>query len=256
MRVVSHGRANTARAGVRLMPVLAALLVALPAPASASRVPTKTEKRAIQKAFFAKHPRSGVRVRQIRVARVDNRFAAVLFRVRGRSGRASRRVSSPAYFKAAGTRFKAISRSKVPTAVRKSLGKPARRVASDIKITGAYTADLTQPATCTRSSGYYAVTVWDRKRDVAFRLQVSEYSAPGGYDVREVGTIAQVLVGNRVTYPNWESTYPPQGTPKGTAFIHSDGLSGTISADLAPQPPESSPRPETLVHVSGKWACG
>ena len=236
-----------------------AALIAAPT-AQAARKPTAKEKAAFQKAFFKVHPKETAAVDKISVSTADKRFAAIRYSVKLAKGPGtlpeSHKATTPAYAKKGkGGKVAIVTPSKLPGKVVKDLGKPKRK--SNIRITGAYTATLTQPARCSRSgSDTYTMYVYDPTTDVGVDLDIFEFR--GGveiYQLRQVWSVAGLAIGNQMTTHNYETTWGEADVPKGQAYVDIKTGGGVISATMGPQPPPEEDNPENFVFVDGTWEC-
>jgi hypothetical protein len=220
--------------------------------ADASRAPTRGEKKAIKRAFFKAHPKTGAKVRRIRVSTANSRFAAVSYRIDIPEVKAAKvyKAPSPAVLKK-GKSGKWKPTTKVPAKVKKDLKDKAK---SDINISGEVTAHLTQAASCTQTPGFYVASVYDRTRDIFLRMEFNRYTGPGFYPARGVLSVATLAVGTKATTPQWETGQGNDAdAPSGVLYVDAGGW-GIIGAGMAKYP-DANFYPIT-VNVSGYWDCG
>ena len=231
--------------------VIAALLVGA-GTAEASRAPTRSEAKGIKKAFLKAHPKTGAKIRRIRVSSVDRRFAAVSYGIDIRQVGTAKayKAPSPVELKK-GKAGKWKPAKKVPAKVKKDLKDKAK---SDINITGDVTAHLTQGASCASNPGFYSASVYDRVRDIYLSIEFHRYHGPGFYPALGVLSVASLSVGNKGTASQWETG---QGNnvdvPSGEFYVDPGGPWGIIEAGMAKNP-DANTYPIS-VGVSGYWDC-
>jgi hypothetical protein len=235
----------------RLAAAAAVALLAVAGPAHASRAPTRTEAKAIKRAFLKAHPKTGAKILRIRVSTADPRFAGVTYRIDIRqvgSAKAYKAPSPVELKKGKGGKWKPVT--KVPAKVKKDLKDKAK---SDINISGEVTAHLTQGASCTQTPGFYVASVYDRTRDIYLRMEFNRYTGPGFYPARGVLSVATLAVGTKGTTPQWETGQGNNAdAPSGELYVD-PGPWGIIEAGMAKYP-DTNFYPIS-VNVSGYWDC-
>ena len=167
----------------------------------------------------------------------------------------SYKAPSPAYSKKGkGGKFKLVGPKSVPKGALKDLGKPSAK--SNIRITGAFEATLTSPASCTASGDFASITVYDRARDIGFDIDIfREYRGTGFYSLRQTFAIAGLAIGNRMTTHDYETTWGQPDVEKGQAYLDAQTRGGVVSATMGPQPPPEEDDPSRFVFVDGTWSC-
>jgi hypothetical protein len=228
-----------------------ALLALAPATAAASRAPTRSEAKAIKKGFAAAHRGTGAKVRRIRVSTVDRRFAGVSYGIDIRQVGTAKAYKAPSPVelkKGKGGKWKPVT--KVPAKVKKDLKDKAK---SDINISGDVSAHLTQAASCTRSSGFYSASVYDKARDIYLSMQFNRFTKFGFYPALGVRSVAALSVGNKGTTPQWDTGQGNDAeAPSGELYVDA-GDWGIIEAGMA-KIPDASTYPISVT-VSGSWDC-
>jgi hypothetical protein len=237
-----------------VLPAGLILLVATgAAPADASRKPTRSESRAIKKAFFKNHPKADTKIGRIRVSTVDRRFAAVRYRfdVPTETARAAavRKLPPELLKRKAGGTWKPVLPAKAPKKVVRELKVKSRT--SLIRISGDVDAILTRGATCSPGSG--AANIYDPASDVYLSIQFFDdaYTGPGWYPALGVRSLAGIYVDD-ATELRWQTGqsndyFQPSGT------IYAGGTWGVIEATMARVTTDTH-EPQTVT-VSGSWSC-
>ncbi|HEX6117075.1 MAG TPA: hypothetical protein VFY99_08230 [Solirubrobacterales bacterium] len=244
---------------IALVAIMLAAVAA--APAQASTEPTRSEAKAIKKAFLAGEDGKAT-IRKIRVSTVDPRFAAVFYEVdvgeppaaRGDTARTSHVPTEfappPVILKQGkGDKWKTVR--KAPEKVKKDLKVKSRK--SNIVISGEVSALLTQPATCTDDEGdFYSVGIYDPAIDLYLSIDIFQYARHGWYPARAVGSVAG-LYSDSGTVLRFETglahdAYAPSGE------ILAKAGWGFIGAGMARTPPEEGTESNT-VQVTGTWEC-
>ncbi len=235
--------------------LLAAVVVALPAPAQASKEARGKDAKAIKKAF-TKARDGDATVTGVRISTEDDAFAAVSYEIVVPSPPGEARLSAataapiPVLLqeKKPG-KWKPVT--KAPSKVKKDLKAKGK---TDIKITGDVVAFLKDLGACSVSSGFYSAGVYDKLGDVYLSLEFPSWNGFGPYDALGVKSVATLAVGTGATSYQYETG---QG---GDAFASSGSLYvdqfgwGEIDAGMAHVPDGGGTYPIT-VGVSGKWVC-
>ncbi len=240
-----------------LLTLAALLLLSLaPAPADASRAPTRAEAKAIKRGFLTGRP-AGTKVKRIRVSTADKRFAGVTYtsnvreleRPPAQTAKAVK-APSPVVLKKSGAKWKAVASGKVPKKVKSDLKKKA---VSDLRISGDVNVHFTQPASCTRSGDFYSASLYDRGRDIYLSIQINRFRGFGFYPALAVRSLASLAVGNSGTTPQYETGQGNNAeAPSGEIYVDKGGW-GIIEAGMSKIPDEQT-YPETI-SVSGTWDC-
>jgi len=223
-------------------------------PADASRKPTRSESRAIKKAFFKNHPKADTTIRRIRVSTVDRRYAAVASRadtdeVVARAAAVGK--LPPELLKRKGGKWKAVLPSKAPKKVAKELKVKDRT--SLIRISGDVDATLTRGATCNPGDG--TANIYDPASDLYLSIQFFDdtYKGPGRYPALSVRSVAGLYV-NSATELRWETGQSSDAfSPSGD--IYAGGTWGVIEATMARVNDGTDSQHPQSVTVSGSWAC-
>ena len=212
--------------------------------ADAARKATRSEAKAIKRAFFKGRSKADTRIRSIRVSTVRRGWAAVSYSSDVTVSR-FKRAPSPQVLKKGAKSWKKVPPGKVPAKVKKDLKKTA---VSDIRITGEINARLTRGAVCSDSG----VNVYDRGQDILLSMQLFTSKGPGVHPARGVGTVVGIYR-NGGTELAYESGQPNDATNPSGFFEIDAGRWGVISAALA-RPPTAEAFPLS-VFVNGTWDC-
>jgi hypothetical protein len=254
-----HRAARTRRSFTRRPALFASLAVALVGlsalPAQASRAPTKAEKKAIR-ASFLKGRDVKTTIKKIRVSTADPRFASVAYSIaiedptapRARRGGSDYAAPTPAIEKKVkGKKWKTVP--KAPKKVKKDL--KLKDAKSDIRVSGAHSALLTRPASCSGDDG--GAGIYDPGSDTYLSVGFfgRSWSGPGWYGAYAVGSVAAIYgsQGQVLLYESGQSNDAFAASGR----IYADYGWGLIFTDMSPPPPTSSPN---SVHVEGEWICG
>ena len=243
------------RSGAGIL-ALAAAVAAIAAPAQASTDPSRSEAKAIEKAFLAK-AEDDPRILRIRVSTEDPDFAAVFYEVAVEPPPTSRGLVAaptvykppPAILKAAkGGKWKTVA--KAPAKVLKDLKVKPRK--SLVEISGDFTATLTQPATCTDSGDFYSAAIYDKDIDLYLSIQIFQYAGHGWYPARSVGSVAG-LYSDAGTVLRYETGLAHDAFTS-TGDILAKGGWAYIGAGMARTPPEEGTESNTVI-VRGVLEC-
>jgi hypothetical protein len=235
---------------ITFVAVLVISLLAGAMPAEASRKATRTEAKAIKKAFL-KGRKGKTRIRKIRVSTANTHFAAVSYSINIPEVKAAKayKPPSPVILKEGkGGKWKTVP--KAPAKVKKDLKEKPR---SNIRISGDVNTTLTRPASCTSSKGFYSASVYDRASDTYLSIQINRFTGFGNYPALGVRSLAALSVGNMGTTPQWETGQGNNAeAPSGAIYVDA-GRWGIIEAGMA-KIPDATTYPIT-VSVSGTFDC-
>ena len=239
--------------------VLAAVLAAWTAQASASTKPSAAEARAIQKGFKKTRGDVDTNVTKVVLSSEDDRYAAVSYSVRIPElqpiglprGTEKAKAPSPVILKAKGKKWKPVS--KVPKKVEKDLKK---RPGGDIAITGDVVAVLKRPASCgdVTDGDFYSAGVYEPGSDTYLSIEFPTWRGPGFYEALGVRSVASLAVGNNGGVPQYETGLGNDAfSPSGDLYVDPAGW-GIIEATMARQPDEGGTYPQSVL-VNGYWDC-
>jgi hypothetical protein len=120
---------------------------------------------------------------------------------------------------------------------------------SSLQITGAATAALTGPLSCTTSADEIRGDLSQTVNGTLYLIQVdvTHFKGPGSYTTDTTDGSPSVSVNNEQANGLWNSQYSNQPT---TIVVNADGKSGTVSGPLV------NNDTKTTSNISGTWACG
>lgn len=237
---------------IRTVAALGAVLCAvavLAAPASASRDATKSEAKAIEKAFLATQD-ADVTIRKIRVSTVDEDFAAVFYDADvGEPAPRAEFTPPPSLLK----RKKSGKWKVVPSAPEKVLKDlKVKERKSDIVLSGDFSATLTRPASCTDSGDYYSAGIYEPSMDLYLDIQIPQYTGHGWYPARGVGSVAGIYTGSGTVLQYETGLAHDAFAPSGDILAERGW--GVINAGFARTPPEEDTASNTVTAV-GVFEC-